>query len=274
MNERLTDWRQGSIIKQDELPNVGIPNEGNKLGIVITHDCDLPQKKEGQIEVIVCEIVKADKNLMASRNVRKLHLIINREAAPLCLELCFQARVIISRESFFGNLSGPDTSYVLDDSEKRVFKQWLSIRYGRPAFPNNFEDRLRVKIGKDFLERKISKLIEPHQEKITGLFISLDEDKYNDLEEGTPYFLSIYIAYKSSDNIFEYRAAAEEIETGINDLFLQAYGRDSDSICLVECKALADNKIALSDLLKLDQWRIEWISLAANDEEFLPTGHY
>lgn len=269
---RDTTWRQGSLIKQDELSRIGLADDC--YAIVVSHDCDLPHPKEEVVEVIVCKKVSPDKMLTNCRSPRKLHLKLEHPSGELFLELSFQSRELVSKIEFCTKLTGPDSDFNISESEKRTLKQWLSARFGRPAYPNAFEQRLQKKQGKDTIEKCIAKLIEPMVDHIVGIFIGLDGDKNIELEDGEPYCLSIYIVYNTEQNAMVAREQCEELAHSLESLLLKVYGTPdkADEICLEKCVALADNKITLADLMKVDQWRLEWLSLSAGSDEFFAIG--
>lgn len=268
---RDTSWRQGSLIRQDELHIVGV-NTGS-YAIVVSHDCDIPHPKEEVVEIIVCKAVAPIKIFQNCKNPRKLHLKLNHTSDEIFLELSFQARIIVSKAEF-NNLSGPDVDFDLSETEKRTLKQWLSARFGRPAYPNTFENRLQKMIGKDSVEKCIAKLIEPFQEHIVGVFIGLDGDKSIELPEGEPYCLSVFIVYNTEQNAMIAREKCEALAKSLESVLIEAYGAPHEAveICLEKCAALADNMITLADLMKVDQWRLEWLSLSEGSDEFLAIG--
>lgn len=272
---RNTTWRQGSLIKQEELVRIGLSIDPSHQVIVISHDCDIPHKGEEIIEALVCPTVQPEKIFQDCKNPRKLHLRIDSpEDNNIHIELNFKNRILISKAQFMEELSGPQDNSYLSDSEKRTLKQWLSSRYGRPAYPNAFEDHLRVRIGKYSVERLFSELVAPVAEHIVGIFIGLDGDKNIELPTGEPYCLSIFIVYRTDLNALTARTASEKLSDEITALFLKAYGEPegAKAICLEKCSAIADTRITLADLMKVDQWRLEWLSLAEGDDEFVSVG--
>lgn len=54
--------------------------------------------------------------------------------------------VIASVPGDFAERAVKDNSLAVGDA-KRALKQWLAARYGRPAFPNAFEERLRSSLA-------------------------------------------------------------------------------------------------------------------------------
>lgn len=268
----LLGWRQGSLLKSDELHHLQV-DATQFVAIVISHDCDIPADAEGVIEILICKrLEKEDKLFCNSRNVRKLHLPYSLDAGEVYFELSFQKRVLVPRADFARNFTEPDHRYRLSSSDKRVLKQWLAVRYGRPAYPNAFEARLRVKMGKDNLERKLAKLVEAKVANLVGIWVDLDTDKESELPPEDAYFLKMFLVYKTDGNLHEARVETETLATDILELFGKAFTGEEHLIVLDTCHAVADTSFSLVDIMRTDQWRVEHISLSANDDSFVATG--
>lgn len=272
------DWRQGDLLTQDSSRTLGLigAEVHNRWGIIITHDCDLPNQQETSIEMIVATQVTApNPQFLFAKNPRRLHLTFECSGStPLTLELLHCSRCIVPKKTFIEQASR-QMDITLSQEEKRTLKQWLAARYGRPAFPNAFEDRLRTKAGKHTVERKIGKTLEPYAKHLIGMFFDLGEQRGQELTEGEPYALSIIVVYDATAGASQARQAAEQAAEELQALFNTAFGDPSTAtkIALDSCEAVADTYLTLADLRRVDQWRLEYISLQ-NDEqgEFLPTG--
>jgi len=243
---------------------------------VISHDCDLPNDNEEFVEIIVgTTIPKPDPMLASARNPRRLHLEFASEAGEhLHIELRHADRQQVRKDNF-ANLQSRDKSFTLPTDEKRALKQWLAARYGRPAFPNAFENRLRKSSGNKTVEQRIAKLLEPASQYLVGLFFDLGEERSVELLDGEPYFLSISIAYDATEGGHDARAVAEKVADQLNSLFKEAYGvpDTTTEIALEACNAVADSIMSLADLRKVDQWRLEYISLREEPSgDFLAAG--
>lgn len=254
---------------------LGVQATNDTVGILISHDCDIPQEKEGYLELILgLRVPKPDKNCLSAKNVRKLHLPFTGPAGQFYVELCFQNRIIVVRDEFC-KLSGPLESVSLADADKRTLKQWLTVRYGRPAYPNTFENRLKRECRKKTpVEKGIGELAAKKSAHITALFFSLGEEREVELGEGEPYYLSIYVVYDSENGAMEARKEAEALAKEILALMRSVYGEpeDASEICVESCTALADTQLSLATLMKIDQWRLEWVSLNDEDPGFLALG--
>lgn len=211
MLARDTDWRQGDLLTRE----VAAVDEERRV-IVITHDCDLPHGSELCVEVIVAEmVVKEDPQLSYAKNPRRLHLAYEGiNAAPLILELRHGDRRSVPKGDF-AERAVKDHSLALPIDAKRILKQWLAARYGRPAFPNEFEKRLR----KGKVERKIAKILEPDAKYLVGLFFDLGEQRGTEAVEGEPYALSVSVVYDANEGGADARGAAERVAMQLRELF-------------------------------------------------------
>ncbi|MDH5553528.1 MAG: hypothetical protein OEX82_09405 [Nitrosomonas sp.] len=267
MLERDTDWRQGCIISDQDMVAVGLLKspESNKHAIVISHDCDLPNSKEEIVEVIVGNVIaEADNMFTNARNPRRLHLIFSSSQRNVCIELLHSNRCSIQKSKFTKTLL-PNKTLQLEVKEKQALKQWLAARYARPAFPNTFENRLRKKHRRKSVEEHISRILKPVSKHLTGVFFDLGEERTSELKKGESYFLKILLVYDATEGGQDAREIAESTASEIETLFHEAYqlpgSPENEEIMLEKCDAVADTFITLADLRKVDQWRIEYISL-------------
>ncbi|MGF6666304.1 hypothetical protein QF000_008037 [Paraburkholderia atlantica] len=143
------------------------------------------------------------------------------------------------------------------------------------TFPNAFENRLRRKHKGKTVEQLTGKLLEPYNAHLVGVFFDLDTARFQDLEDGEPYFLRITVAYVATEGGAVARAAAEKAASEISELFTSVYGKPEEAkeIALESSVAVADTHLSLADLRRVDQWRLEYISLRADPpEDFLAVG--
>lgn len=161
-----------------------------------------------------------------------------------------------------GDLLTRETA-TLTAEAKRVLKQWLAARYGRPAFPDAFEERLRKAVRGRTVERCLARILAPDARYIVGLFFDLGEQRSQEIAEGEPYALSLSIVYDAREGGHGARPAAERVASALRALFEEAYGTPDTAteIALDTCEALADTHMTLADLRRVDQWRLEHLSL-------------
>jgi hypothetical protein len=278
---RDTDWRQGDLLTCEAAAALGLVGATDQVhrAIVITHDCDLPHESELCVEVIVADLVvkdpKPDPQLSYAKNPRRLHLAYDGTGAPpLILELRHGDRRSVPKGDF-AERAVKDNSLALPVEAKRALKQWLAARYGRSAFPNAFEERLRKLSGKRTVEQLIARILEPDAKYLVGLFFDLGEQRGAEAVAGEPYALSVSVVYDATEGGSQARESAERVAAQLSELFETAYGKPevATEISLDTCDAVADTRIALADLRRVDQWRLEYMSLRDDDQgDFLPVG--
>ncbi len=280
MLTRDTGWRQGDLLTRETAAKLKALNSTvgeERRVVVITHDCDLPHDGETSVEVIVADVVSApNPQFSYAKNPRKLHLGYEIAGGQsVVVELRHAERRVVPRDEFEEHAARDDHASLPVDG-KRALKQWLAARYGRPAFPNAFEDRLRKAVSnKNSVERQIGKIIEPEARHLIGLFFDLGEQRSAEVSVGTPYALSISVVYDAIQGSAQARRSAENVASRLSELFEQAYGKPdvASEIALDACEAVADTAITLADLRRVDQWRLEYISLGDDDHgDFLPVG--
>ncbi|MCB1931720.1 MAG: hypothetical protein KDI45_04510 [Candidatus Accumulibacter sp.] len=276
-----TDWRQGDLITCDAAIALRLAQTGYAKCrvVVISHDCDLCHEAETFVEVIIAEQAvtepKPDPNLSYAKNPRRLHLVLKqRNSGSLVLDLRQTGRRQVSKADFL-EFAIKDSSVALPPDAKRVLKQWLAARYGRPAFPNTFEHRLRKKVGRRTVEQQIAKIIAPDARHLVGLFFDLGEQRGEEIASGKPYAMSISVVYDAIEDGPGARQAAERVALQIRQQFENAYGKAdvADEIALDACEEVADTHMTLADVRRVDQWRLEYISLRDDDVgDYLPVG--
>jgi hypothetical protein len=271
------DWRQGDLLTREATTRLTAQSGavgGKCRAVVITHDCDLAHDEETSVELIVARVVDtANPQFSHAKNPRKLHLGYEIEGGQsVVVELRHAARCAVSKAEF-EKYASRDAQLLVDT--KRTLKQWLAARYGRPAFPNAFEDRLRKRVGGKNVVGKIGKILEPEAKHLIGLFFDLGEQRLAEIPEDEPYALSIFVVYDAIEGGSQARRSAEKVANQLRELFEKAYGKPDTAteIALDVCEAVADTSITLADLRRVDQWRLEYISLSDDDHgDFLPVG--
>ncbi|EMZ5852867.1 hypothetical protein ABEH54_004119 [Yersinia enterocolitica] len=268
MLELGTSWRQGQILKHDDAVALKLltPEDTGSKVVVITHDCDLQSSSEKNIEVIVGPLKKGSSQRTRAKHPRILDLCFLRQVDTSfnAIELRHENKVILPKNDFV--CEECDTEYSISVEEKQGLKQWLAAKYGRPAFPDVFEERLRAFDTKKIkFEKEIAQIIGTRSDNLIGIFFDLGEDRFNDLEEGIPYELSINVVYDAVEGGIEARESAEKTCAEIQALFIQYYGDpnqgQSELIAMEKCISIADTHFSLYALRRMDQWRVEYISL-------------
>jgi hypothetical protein len=267
MSERETHWRQGDLLTQESSLELRLiePNQ-NSWAVVITHDCDLPHAGESFVEVIVAVICdQDDPQLSHAKHPRRLQLTFNLESGQgkVLLELRHVNRKLILKKEFDQKAQKQKTG-LLPTNDKRTLKHWLAARYGRASFPNEFETRLdKAADKKNPIKKQIAKILDSEARHLVGLFFDLDSQRGCEAVKNEPYVLKVSVVYDSIEGGPEARGAAEQVAIAIKDLFEKTYGKPevATEIALEACVAIADTDITLADLRRVDQWRLEYMSL-------------
>jgi len=198
-----------------------------------------------------------------AKNPRRLHLAYQKGDEEFVIDLHQTDKQYVGKSSF-QEIGQPDDSYYLSDEQKRALKQWLAARYGRPAYPNSFENRLTSRDSKKSrLEKEVASVLTEKSEHIIALFFDLDEYRNVELLGDDPYILRIIIAYDAVEGGSQARTSAEEAAAQITRLFHERFGTPDNAtdIVLEDCTAVADTQLSLADIRKLDQWRLEYVSI-------------
>lgn len=273
MLQKHKDCRQGSILTKDSAVALGLidSQSSNRHCVIITHDCDIYNPAETRVECIVAtHPSNINPAFSHTAHPRKLNInYILDGSQPITLELAHIDRKDISKERFLQE-EKVDSNFQLPMQEKRVLKTWLAARYGRAAFPDQFEIRLK---DKD-LEKKIRRILQPIQIHLIGVFFLLGADRFNELLADSPYCLTITLAYDGIGGTVA-REAAEAGAAQLKQLFYKTYGTPdiAEGTALEDCVAISDMDFSLADIRKADQWRVDFISFREDPHgELLPAG--
>jgi len=254
--DRQTAWRQGSWIAPAS--NAGVCSEADDASIlvVITHDCDLANDAEPFVEFVRgTQVPKTDGNFERAENARKLHVTL---AAGLSVELTFSERFAKAKADL--EQAQPKLDGHCDEAAKAILKQWLAARYGRPAFPNEFEKRI------DQVRKKLDGIVsQAHLPKtLVGVFVALED--VGELATNYPYVLKMVLVYEHDGDSNKAKAASDAADA-IRTLFEEAYGASgaATAIDLESCDAIHVTKMTLADLRQYDQWRLEHVSFKAGE---------
>ncbi len=207
--------------------------------------------------------------LTRAEHPRKLQLAYrNEKGTVLHLELSMAERRAVAK-SRFEELVAP-SPFVLPSFQKRVLKQWLAARYGRPAFPNSFETRLRRKVkfasGKPReVHRQIRKIVETVADDLVGLFFDLGDERDRELAIGEPYELGLVLVFDTERHGELANSTAYRVKRELRYLFDLAYpAAEKNRIDLFDCSVVADIHFSLADIRRHDQWRLEYLSQEAD----------
>lgn len=267
---RETPWRQGHLVSDDAVEALGLrhPNVPDRtLVIVATHDCDLTQKPaaEPMVELVVGHIIdKLDGNSTHAKVPRRLHIAFSGDV-PCLAEFEATAKVSVPKERLAGFKPRGET--YLSPENAGIFQVWLASRYRRSAFPDEFERRLKD----EKLAEKIAKVLKPHGELISGIFLDVDDGREvsRDGPEDT-YTLDIYLLHPVEPDFGAAEAAASSAAEAIRKAFNERLFKPTRTwrhIELRACEVVAESVLTYQQFKQLKRWRLEHLSLAGDPQQ-------
>jgi len=247
-------WRQGAIIAvseikpfiQSSISNINPCDED--VFIIASQDCDvLNDEKEPLIEMVLATITKEpqDTGLMHGRSVRELYLPCSN-GSNNCYHMNINERVWVNakvREAL-----QPNDNLSLELTNR--LSGWLSFRYRREAFPDDFNDSLKKAI--EILRKKLSKLKNEH---LIAIYLDIQPDR--ELEQGENYSVDILAVISDDtpeDKFDKYTKILESFTAKAKedaDVTFMPYG---DSIITYEAE------VTIADIRRLKKWHLEDIS--------------
>lgn len=269
---RETPWRQGHVLPHEAIQALGLihPETPEATCVVVaSHDCDLANDNlhaEPDVEVIIgCRPKKADGNYFWAKAPRALHLeaLHNGEAATI--ELMATAKCLIPKSKLA--TFTPDAAYSLSGKSLAVLRSWLAVRYNRAAFPDPFVRKL----AQSKVDRGLAKLIEPLGQHLSAVYFDVDGGQELDRADGSAYELKIVLVYPPGDDPEQTADEVEALEGSIEALFAgKHFDRASNTwsgIALRSCVAISEDDLTVSRARLLTQWRLEYMTLKADDEQ-------
>ncbi|MBI3504667.1 MAG: hypothetical protein HY059_07485 [Proteobacteria bacterium] len=194
---RSRGWRQGCVlpaalaasIRWHAGSAVAIPE--NWVAIAVSQDCDILSpnpEAEPIIEVVAGSVIaKQTPEYLGARNPRRLDLSITNAAGEASfVRLEMRLKGVIDRTA----LTQTDVlqSGVAAD-DLRTLVLWLTKRYERPAYPDEFNRRLKGTIGK---LRKVLKKAK-HGQPLAILVSFVDGQREAELAPDEPYQIMVVV---------------------------------------------------------------------------------
>lgn len=271
---RDTPWRQGQVLGFNAAQSLGLEHPDYPMDtavVVISHDCDLANENleaEPFVEVIVGRKVAKEKGDFAwGKSPRTLHLEYNQNGSPVFLELVATQKARIQKNLLA--TFNPDTSFQLLPKPLSGLRYWLSVRYNRAAYTDHFVDRMK---GAK-LDEKLANRIRKYP-AISTIFFDIDQGEEKDHADGSPHELSIILAYVPGDDPDATYDQVSPAEDEIEQLFIdRVYDEKTETwqgIALRGCVLISEDDITVSQARTLSQWRLEHMSLRADDDQPTP----
>lgn len=263
---RETPWRQGSVLKESTAAELGLTHESDPAStcvMVISHDCDLANdnlEAEPDVEVIVGRAVdKEDGNYAWAKAPRTLHLRLKEDGEEQVVELVSTCKVQVPKDLLAAH--EPDGAFALDDRGLSVLRDWLSSRYHRAAFPDAFVARMKSTDA----DRRLAKALREFGTHISFVFFKLHGGTV-ERAVGDPYLLDVVLVYPEGDDAEEAMGVADQAAAKVEQVLL-ARLKDATVIQLRSCITLCESEITIAQSRQLTQWRLEYMTLSADDEQ-------
>ena len=281
-------WRQFSVCQPGDartfldgcmlLNGSALPDHNpDDWWIVISQSCDLTNRsldKEPSCEVLRAipkqkKSTRANPDTIWAQNPREIALC---NAVGKVLDATIHARVLIPRQRLQGKF--PCAERIVPERHQYALRKWLAGRYSRPAFPGDFNDRL--KLG----EQALNDFLAQHEAFIRGVYC-LVEPQDEHLDQAVPYrsqWLLVYRHAKLNDDSgpdlqdLQQQTAdrAESLAYDLERLLTEAPILGIEAV--VEPKP--DDQFSLVDMDDFRYWDKDFISLQTDDGELLPPGVY
>lgn len=191
-------WRAGAIIGYDSLSHattyLAHPGKSPECVaesdwlVIVSQTCDVvAQTIQGEpfVEVLHCKpIPKLRVQYKELRSTRILDFKPNSETHPNVILSAHATsdRYLVPREIL--RAIAPDSARSLSQIATTRVLSWYSLRYGRPAWPNTFVERIRE--ARNLLEEVLDQL----KDDIAEVRVSIKED--GELDANESYHISIF----------------------------------------------------------------------------------
>ena len=236
--------------------------------MVIAHDCDLANdslEAEPYVEVIVGRpVAAANGNFSWGKAPRTLHYPVQCEGAPATVELVATEKVTL-RKTELASFE-PDPRFSLDGPTLAVLRSWLSARYDRAAFADEFVTRMRETKA----DAKLAKALEAHGKNVSFTYFDVDKGQCVERVEGDPYSLKVVLVFNPGDDPDAAADAAEQAAEAVEQALRGRLPEEGTAIRLDACFAISEDDISVSQARVLNHWRLEYMTHRAETEQLGP----
>lgn len=267
---RATTWRQGHVLTPEAVQALGLLNAADPertCAVVISHDCDLANdnlEAEPTVEVIVGRLVEtANGNFTWGKAPRTLHYPAERAGTQVVTELVSTQKHAIQKSELAQFL--PDAAFAVDGRALAVLRGWLGARYNRAAFPDAFVDRMRETKA----DERLAKALASYGQLVSFVYFDLDKGQNLERAVGDAYQLGIVLVYVPGDDPDASADMADEAAAKVEEA-VRLRLKNPAAIQLTRCFAISEDDITVSQARVLTQWRLEYMTHRADDEQPQP----
>jgi hypothetical protein len=261
MNLGASGWRQGSVLPRElgiDLARLAAPRSlelGEKdLVVVVSHDCDISQRslgKEPWVELVVARALdrRPDGARTRGKHPRLLEFDATLGAATLAAQVSASERWLAPRE----RLAGCVPAGLLLTTPPGIVPEWLSRKYIREAFPDEFNRRSRQ------VEDDLKQLLRTGAGEINSIYLALDDVE---LDRTQDYIVVMRAVLLVQDYGVEARRTQAQVTLGK----LAAAMSSCDGIDVVDFDLVSERDVSLDDVRVMKRWS-PFDSLSLSDPE-------
>ena len=221
------------------------------------------------MEVIVGRIVgAASGDFTHGKSPRTLHWVVSRDGAATTIELVATAKRQIEKLRLVQ--CEPERRFKVDPLQLVILRSWLSFRYRRAAFPDEFERRLKHRK----VDKKLHKLMQRVGHPISDIYFTVDRGADMDRSNGSAYQLAIVLTFPSGDEPEKAMSQADSVSDEIEKLFTDSYfdtpSQTWRDIQLIDCMAISEDDITVSQAKQMARRPLEYLSLQDTPDAAAP----
>jgi hypothetical protein len=267
---RETPWRQGCVLSQEALQAL-FPHArdgGFDVAVIISHDCDLAQIPdiEPNVELILGKrIGQLDGGNSYAKNARRLNLSFTKGCEHLYVDMLATQKVLLAKDRLAGY--EPHFAVKLTGDEHAILQRWLSARYRRSSFPDEFDKRLADARVPD----RLTKILKPFGAVIVAMYFDVDKgEEVHHEGKADPYELLIYLLYTGRDDpqcLEKAEAAAKKINELFQAKFFDKASKSWSNVELEGCIPVSDEAMTYAQSFALKRWNGDHISLRAEPQQ-------
>ncbi len=264
---RLTPWRQGHVLPQDAVVQLGLVEAGradSARAVVISHDCDLANANlnaEPDVEVLVGGVAAAlNGNFAWGKSPRTLHLSVQKGPGAEILELVQTSKFLVPKTALAKYQ--PSAEHSMDQQALSTLRSWLATRYNRAAFADTFVNRL----GAARADERLAQLLKSSGDLISFVFFKMEEGHTVERPDGDPYIFDIVLVFPPGEDAEASAERADALAETIESA-LQERLKEPTALVLRSCMAISEDDITVARAKVLTQWRLEHMTLRADEPQ-------
>lgn len=212
------------------------------LVVVVSHDCDIAQsalEKEPWVELVVARVVDRRPNGGRTRgkHPRLLEFDARVGDAAVTAQVSASERWLVPKE----RLAGSEPAGFLLTTPPAVLPNWISIRYIREAFPDEFNRRWSR------LADDLKQLLRTSASDINSIYLAID---HAELDPGQTYVVVMRAVMLVSD--YEVQARRTQAQATLGRI--AAALSSCDGIDVVDFDLVSERDFSLEDVGAMSRW--------------------